>query len=76
MQSLGRILQIDVTLKNVCPNKRVALAVTLNEVDSEGNEHKLGLKTMTIPAHTQSTCRDVLVKCVKFVFPKSLVPAT
>ena len=33
LSSLGRILQLDVTVKNVCPNKRVALAVILTEVD-------------------------------------------
>ena len=37
LSSLGRILQLDVTVKNVCPNKRVALAVILTEVDQNGN---------------------------------------
>lgn len=36
LESLGRILQLDVTVKNVCPNKRVALAVILTEVDEHG----------------------------------------
>ena len=72
MESLGRIVQVDVTLKNICPNKRVALAVILNEVDENGLEHKRGLKTMTIPAHTRETCQDILVKCVKFVLPEDL----
>ena len=72
MQSIGRIVQLDVTLKNVCPKKRVALAVILNEVDENGMEHKRGLKTMTIPAHTRETCQDVLVKCIKFILPEDL----
>lgn len=38
LESIGRILQLDVNLKNVCPNKRVALGVILTEVDQEGNE--------------------------------------
>ena len=29
MESQGRIIQIDVTVKNVCPGRRVALAVIL-----------------------------------------------
>ena len=37
MQSMGRIAQIDVRLKNVCPYKRVALAVILTEVDQAGH---------------------------------------
>ena len=72
LESLGRILQLDVNIKNVCPNKRVALGVILTEVDQEGNEHQRGMKTITVPAHNHPTCRDVLVKCVKFVLPEDL----
>lgn len=72
MDSLGRIAMLDVTLKNVCPNKRVALAAILTEVDDEGIEYKRGMKTMVIPAHTRETCRDVTVRCIKFVLPESL----
>ena len=59
-------------IKNVCPGKRVALAVILHETDALGVEHQRGLKTMTVPAHNAPTCRDVLVKCVKFVLPEDL----
>ncbi|MBP3305714.1 MAG: VWA domain-containing protein [Oscillospiraceae bacterium] len=72
LESLGRILQLDVSLKNVCPNKRVALAVILTEVDDKGHEFKRGLKTLVIPAHHQSGCRDVNVRCIKFVLPEEL----
>ena len=72
LESLGRIIQMDVTIKNVCPGKRVALAVILTEVDSEGMEYQRGMKTVTIPAHDAPTCRDVLVKCIKFVVPEDL----
>lgn len=72
LESLGRILQLDVTLHNVCPRKRVALAVIVTEVDANGDEHQRGLKTLTIPAHAQSTCRDVTVRCIKFVLPEDL----
>ncbi|MBQ8396882.1 MAG: VWA domain-containing protein [Clostridia bacterium] len=72
MESLGRILQLDVTLRNVCPNKRIALAVLLNEVDSCGCEHKRGLKTLTVPAHTKGSCHDVTIRCIKFVLPEDL----
>ena len=72
MESLGRILQLDLTLKNICPEKRVALAVILSEVDSEGAEHKRGLKTAVIPAHHQQMCKDIKIKCMKFVLPEEL----
>lgn len=72
MESLGRIVQLDVTLRNVCPNKRVALAVLLHEVDSCGDLHDRGMKIITVPAHTQSSCRDVTIRCIKFVLPEDL----
>ena len=72
LESLGRIIQMDVTIKNVCPGKRVALAAILSEVDENGLEYQRGMKAMTIPAHDSPTCRDVLVKCIKFVVPEDL----
>lgn len=72
LESLGRIVQLDVALKNVCPYKRVALAVILTEVDLAGVEYQRGMKVLTVPAHTFPTCRDVLVRCIKFVLPEDL----
>lgn len=70
--SLGRIVQLNVTVKNVCPNKRVALAVILTEVDSNGNEYDRGIKTVTIPAHGGRGCKDICVRCLRFVLPEDL----
>lgn len=72
LESLGRIVQLDVTVKNVCPGKRVALAMILTEVDQNSMEYQRGMKAFTLPAHSFPTCRDVLVKCVKFVLPEDL----
>ena len=72
LDSLGRILELNATIKNVCPNKRVALAVLLTEVDSAGQEYKRGMKTILIPAHTKDTCQDIKIKCIKFVLPEEL----
>ena len=72
LDSPGRILELDATIKNVCPGRRVALAVILNEVDDEENEHKRGLKTITVPAHDRDSCRDVTVRCIRFVLPEDL----
>lgn len=70
--SQGRIIQMDVTIQNVCPGKRVALAAILTEVDQDGMEHQRGMKAFTIPAHSAPVCRDVRVKCIKFVVPEDL----
>lgn len=72
LESLGRILKLDVTLNNVCPGKRVALAIILTEEDCKGNEYPRGMKTLTVPAHNKSGCRDVTIRCVKFVLPEDL----
>lgn len=74
MESLGRILQLDVTLKNVCPNRRTALAVLLFEVDEQGNEYKRGMKTITVPAHNHQTCHDMTIRCIRFVLPEDMNP--
>ena len=50
--------------------KRVALAIILSEVDDHGDEHKRGMKTLTVPAHNGPGCRNVTVRCIKFVLPE------
>ncbi len=72
LDSLGRIVQLDVTLKGVCPGKRVALAIVLTELDDKDEEHQRGMKVITVPAHYESSCQDVLVKCVRFVLPEDI----
>lgn len=72
LDSLGRILELNAKIKNVCPNRRVALAVVLTEVDSNNIEHKRGMKTMVIPAHSHLTCRDIKINCIRFVLPEEL----
>lgn len=72
LESQGRIPQLGATIKHVCPGKRVALAVILTEVDSNGDEHQRGMKTLTVPAHDGPACRDVRIGCLKFVVPEDL----
>ena len=72
LESQGRIIQLDATIKHVCPGKRVALAVILTEVDEHGVEYQRGMKALTIPAHNAPNCRDVRVRCIKFVVPEDL----
>ena len=72
LESLGRILKLDVTIPNVCPGRRLALAVILTEVDDEGIEYRRGMKTLVIPAHNSDSCQDVTVRCIRFVLPEEL----
>ena len=69
IEGAGGIVSISAVLRSVCPGKRVALAVILNEVDSEGIELKRGMKVLTIPAVTGDICRDININCITFVVP-------
>lgn len=70
LSAQGRIVELAVTLERVCPGRRVALAAILTEVDACGEEHQRGMKIFTIPAHTGTQCRDVSVRCIRFVLPE------
>ena len=72
LESQGQIIELNLTIKNVCPGKRVALAAILTEIDENGVEYQRGMKAMTIPAHNFPSCRDVRVRCIKFVVPEDL----
>lgn len=72
LSGLGRIVQIDTLVKNVCPNKRVAVAVVLSELDAQSVEHPRGLKTVLIPAQGGTSCQDIQLKCITFVLPEAL----
>lgn len=68
LEDTGRILQLDVNLLNVCPGRRVALAVVLTELENDVPVPR-GMKTFTIPAHDRPACADVLVTCIRFILP-------
>lgn len=70
IEGFGRIVRVSAVLREVCPGRRVALAVILNEVDDEGNELGRGMKVLTVPAFTGEVCRDVNINCVTFVIPE------
>lgn len=69
-QNAGRILECSLTLRQICPDRRTALALILTEIDDEGEERPRGFQTFTIPAHHACGCRDILVKSIRFVLPE------
>lgn len=75
LMSMGRIVQANVTVHNVCPGKRVALGCVLTETDNDGNEYHRGTKAMTLPAHNRSSCCDVQVRRIHFVLPEDISQA-
>lgn len=70
IDNVGRILELSLTIKNVCPNKKVAVAILLNEIDRYGVEHKKAIKIISIPAHTNSRCKDIKLTNIKLVLPE------
>ena len=70
LSSLGRIIRVNTTIKNVCPNKRVAASVRLVEIDELNKEYSRGMKYFEIPAHTNQGCIDVNMKYINFVVPE------
>lgn len=45
----------------------MALAAILTETDPKGVEYRRGMKIFTVPEHHGNGCRDVTVKCIRFV---------
>ena len=70
LSGLGRMIYLNVTLKAICPNKRLAVAVQLLEVDRCGREHPCGLRFFEIPAQGGTVCRDLKLNCIRFVVPE------
>ena len=70
--SLGRIVQLDVTLKAVCPGKRVAASIQLMELKPDGTELPRGIKHILIPAREGEACQDITLGCVQFSLPEAL----
>lgn len=71
LDSVGRIAEVRLNVKNVCPGRGVSLGVFLNEVDEAGEEIKRGFKTFHLPPHSAEACRDIEVRCIRFVLPEN-----
>lgn len=68
----GRILELTLKLRNVCPGKRVAVGIVLTEVDEHKKECPRGQKIITVPAHDGPCCKDIPIRDLLFVMPEDL----
>ena len=68
----GRMVEIGVRVRSVCPGKRTALGILLHELDANDVEYVRGMKSMTLPAHSESSCRDIVVEGIRFVLPEDI----
>lgn len=71
-EAQGRMIEINVRVRRVCPGKRTALGILLHELDEDDAEQLRGMKTMTLPAHGESSCRDIIVEGIRFVLPEDV----
>lgn len=67
----GRLVELGLTLRSVCPGRRVALAVLLED-GCEGGFRSL--KTFVIPAQCGQRCRDIRVEGLLFAVPAPSCP--
>lgn len=70
----GRLLALGIRLRNICPDRRVAVGVIATEVVNDV-EYSRGFKAVTVPAQPASLtcpCSGVIVKPITFVFPEDL----
>ena len=72
LQALGRVVELSVTLKTVCPGKRVAVTVQLAEIGTDNQEQIRGVKHFLVPAHSGADCQDVTLDCIRFSLPEAL----
>ena len=65
----GRVLDVNLTLRSVCPCRHVSVGCLITELDEEDNEYSRGFKALTVQPHYNSSCRDVEVETVRFILP-------
>lgn len=70
LPNVGRFLTLQATVKNICPNRRVALGIKLYETTG-GSRVLKGYKTYSFK-HNESNCRDVSLCNIRFVLPEEL----
>ena len=72
---LGRLIQLDLVLKSICPGKQVSATILLTEKDSLGAEQVRAVKHILVPAQTGTVCQDITLRCVQFSVPEATDPA-
>lgn len=66
----GRFLNLNTTVKNVCPNKRIAIGLALYETTSGVRVIK-GHKTF-VASHSESCFTDIILTNIHFILPEEI----
>ncbi len=67
-----RVIEIDVTVKDVRPGEELPMMVSLSETDKDGYGYWHGTRSVTVPAHEFPTCRDVMIRRIRFEVPEDV----
>ena len=66
-----QMIDLRLTVKDVCPGKKAAVAVALTEVSGRGKEIPCGLKAVTIE-NKECFPRNIRVEGLRFVLPDEI----
>lgn len=69
VENNGKILELSMTLKSVCPDKSVALGIVLCKVNDDKSTSVQAVKTFIVPAVHGDKSEDIVVKGITFVIP-------
>lgn len=69
LDNTGRVLDVTMTLRNVCPCRHVSVGYLLTELDEDNNEHSRGFKAFTVEPHYQAGGADVELESIRFILP-------
>ena len=70
LSSVGRFLTLNTTVKNVCPNKQIAIGIRLYET-TNGSKIIKGHKMFAIQ-HSENHCQDITLSNIHFVLPEEI----
>lgn len=70
--SRGRVLDVNLTMRGVCPGRRSSVGVHLSEVDENGMEHARGFRAVAIPAQNAGARCDVALSALRFILPEDM----
>jgi len=69
LDQTGRVLDITMTLRNVCPCRHVSVGYLVTELDEDSNEHACGFKAFTVEPHYNARACDMELDSVRFILP-------
>lgn len=72
VEGMGHTLDIAMTLRDVYPDRRVAVGIAIYEVDDHNEEFSRGFRAVTLPAHSGRCRADVAMPRMRFVLPDDI----